>query len=114
MTTSQRITPFRIDIPQADLDDLAARLAATRWPDEVTGAGTSYGMPLAVVKRLAARWAGGYDWRAHEARLNEFPSTRRSSTGRTSTSCTSARLSRARCRCCSCTAGRARSLSSRA
>jgi epoxide hydrolase len=73
MTTPQQITPFRIDVPQADLDDLAARLAATRWPDEVTGAGTSYGMPLAVVKRLAQRWAGGYDWRAHEARLNELP-----------------------------------------
>ena len=73
MTTSEQITAFRVDIPQADLDDLAARLAATRWPDEVTGAGTSYGMPLAVVKRLAQRWASGYDWRAHEARLNEFP-----------------------------------------
>jgi epoxide hydrolase len=73
MTTSEQITAFRVDIPQADLDDLAARLAATRWPDEVTGAGTSYGMPLAVVKRLAERWAGGYEWRAHEARLNEFP-----------------------------------------
>jgi pimeloyl-ACP methyl ester carboxylesterase len=73
MSTSQEITPFRIDIAQADLDDLTARLAATRWPDEVAGAGTSYGMPLAVVKRLAERWAGGYDWRAHEARLNEFP-----------------------------------------
>src|SRR4051794_38897522 len=59
MTTSEQITAFRVDIPQADLDDLAARLAATRWPDEVTGAGTSYGMPLAVVKRLAERWAGG-------------------------------------------------------
>lgn len=65
--------PFQIDIPQADLDDLAARLAATRWPDEVTDAGTDYGMPLAVVRRLAARWRDGYDWRAHEDRLNEIP-----------------------------------------
>jgi pimeloyl-ACP methyl ester carboxylesterase len=73
MTTSAQITPFRIDIPQADLDDLAARLAATRWPDEVTGAGTDYGMPLDVVRRLAGRWRDGYDWRAHEARLNELP-----------------------------------------
>jgi pimeloyl-ACP methyl ester carboxylesterase len=67
------VKEFRIDIPQADLDDLAARLAGTRWPDEVTGAGTDYGMPLGVVRRLAERWRTGYDWRAHEARLNEFP-----------------------------------------
>ena len=73
MTTTSQVTPFRIDIPQRDLDDLAARLAATRWPDEVTGAGTDYGMPLGVVQRLAERWRTGYDWRAHEARLNEIP-----------------------------------------
>ena len=72
-TTSQRIEPFRIDVPQAELDELSARLAATRWPGEVTGAGTSYGMPLAVVQQLAERWRSGYDWRAHEAELNEIP-----------------------------------------
>lgn len=72
-TSSAEIKPFRIEIPQSDIDDLAARLAATRWPDEVTGAGTEYGMPLEVVKRLAERWRTGYDWRAHEARLNEIP-----------------------------------------
>ncbi len=73
MTTTPEITPFRIDIPQADLDDLAARLAAARWPNEVADAGTDYGMPLGVVQRLAQRWRDGYDWRAHEARLNEIP-----------------------------------------
>jgi pimeloyl-ACP methyl ester carboxylesterase len=73
MTTPAEITPFRIDIPQGDLDDLAARLTVTRWPGEVTGAGTGYGMPLAVVRRLAGRWRTGYDWRAHEAQLNEIP-----------------------------------------
>jgi pimeloyl-ACP methyl ester carboxylesterase len=67
------IKEFRIDIPQADLDDLARRLADTRWPDEVAGAGTDYGMPLGVVRRLAQRWRDGYDWRAHEARLNQIP-----------------------------------------
>jgi hypothetical protein len=73
MTTSTQLTPFRIGIPASDLDDLTARLAATRWPGEVTGAGTDYGMPLAVVRRLAEHWRTSYDWRAHEARLNEIP-----------------------------------------
>lgn len=73
MTTSSDIRPFRIDIPQPDLDDLAARLAAARWPGEVAGAGTDYGMPLDVVRRLAEHWRTGYDWRSHEARLNEIP-----------------------------------------
>jgi epoxide hydrolase len=73
MTTPAEIKRFRIDIPESDLDDLAARLAGTRWPDELTGAGTDYGMPLGVVQRLAERWRTGYDWRAHEARLNQIP-----------------------------------------
>jgi pimeloyl-ACP methyl ester carboxylesterase len=73
MTTSQSIEPFRIDVPQADLDELSARLAATRWPGEVEAAGTDYGMPLGQVQQLAERWRTGFDWRAHEAQLNEFP-----------------------------------------
>jgi len=59
MTTPEEITPFRIDIPQRDLDDLAERLAATRWPNEVTGAGTGYGMPLGTVRLLLLHgWPG--------------------------------------------------------
>jgi hypothetical protein len=99
MTTSAQIEPFRIDIPQHDLDDLAARLAATRWPDEVTGAGTSYGMPLGTTRRLAEHWRTGYD-------STSFRNSAPRSMGRPSTSCTSGRPSRARCRCCCCcTAG---------
>jgi epoxide hydrolase len=67
------IRPFRIDIAQEDLDDLRGRLARTRWPDEVTGAGSDYGVPLAYVRGLADRWLDGYEWRAWEARLNRFP-----------------------------------------
>ncbi len=67
------IKPFRIDIPQADLDDLNDRLARTRWPNEVDGAGWHYGFPLDRLKELAERWRTGYDWRGHEARLNELP-----------------------------------------
>src|SRR5262245_31503547 len=67
------IEPFRIDVPQADLDDLHDRLARTRWPDEIDGAGWDYGLPLARLQQLAEHWRTGHDWRAHEAQLNELP-----------------------------------------
>jgi epoxide hydrolase len=67
------IRPFRIDIPQTDLDDLRARLARTRWPDELPGVGWARGVPLGYLKELTAHWTGGFDWRAQEARLNQFP-----------------------------------------
>lgn len=67
------IRSFRVAIPQDDLDDLRARLARTRWPDQVPGVGDSYGMPLSDLKPLVDYWRTGYDWRRHEARLNEHP-----------------------------------------
>jgi pimeloyl-ACP methyl ester carboxylesterase len=67
------IRPFRIAIPQADLDDLRERLARTRWPDELPSAGWSRGVPLGYLKKLADYWRTGYDWRAWEAKLNAFP-----------------------------------------
>jgi hypothetical protein len=70
---SGEIRPFRIDIPQADLDDLRERLGRTRWPAELPGSGWEAGVPVGYLKDLAAYWATGYDWRAQEARLNEFP-----------------------------------------
>ncbi|MEO9330474.1 epoxide hydrolase family protein [Gordonia aurantiaca] len=66
------IEPFRIAIPQSDVDDLAERLARTRWPDEVRDAGWDYGFPLGRLRALAEHWRIGYDWRAHEAKLNEL------------------------------------------
>ena len=65
--------PFRIDVPQAELDDLAERLARTRWPDELPGAGWSYGVHKDYLIDLVEHWRTGYDWREHEARLNEVP-----------------------------------------
>jgi hypothetical protein len=46
------IRPFGIGIPQADLDDLQERLARTRWPDELPGVGSNYGVSLDYVKEL--------------------------------------------------------------
>jgi pimeloyl-ACP methyl ester carboxylesterase len=71
--TETEIHPFRIDIPQADLDDLQDRLDRTRWPDELPGAGWDYGVTLDYVKELAERWRSSFDWRKVEARLNEVP-----------------------------------------
>jgi pimeloyl-ACP methyl ester carboxylesterase len=66
------IRPFRLDIPQAQLDDLHARLDLTRWPDGLPGVGWDYGIPLDYVRELTHYWRHDYDWRAHEARLNEL------------------------------------------
>jgi len=73
MTNDAQIHPFRIEIPQADLDDLRARLARTRWPDQLEGVGWDYGIPLDYVRGLAEHWRTAYDWRAHERQLNDFP-----------------------------------------
>jgi epoxide hydrolase len=67
------IEEFRIDIPQADLDDLRDRLARTRWPDQLPDVGWDYGIALDDVRELASYWRTGYDWRVYEAQLNSFP-----------------------------------------
>ncbi|WP_229073305.1 epoxide hydrolase family protein [Actinoplanes sp. DH11] len=74
MTNSQPdLRPFRIDIPQSQLDDLKTRLANTRWPDELPGVGWSRGVPAGYLRDLADHWRTGYDWRAQEAALNRYP-----------------------------------------
>jgi pimeloyl-ACP methyl ester carboxylesterase len=67
------VQPFQVSVPQADLDDLAARLARTRWPDELPGAGWDDGVAMDRVREVAAYWGHGYDWRAWETRLNAVP-----------------------------------------
>jgi pimeloyl-ACP methyl ester carboxylesterase len=70
---AEAINPFRITVPQSDLDDLADRLGRTRWPDELPGVGWSRGVPLGYLEELTAYWRDGYDWRAQESSLNELP-----------------------------------------
>src|SRR6202012_5244649 len=67
------ITPFRVEIPQADLDDLRDRLDRVRWPDELPGVGWDLGIPLERVQELTTYWREKFDWRAHEAALNQYP-----------------------------------------
>jgi epoxide hydrolase len=68
-----KIRPFRIEVPQADLDDLGERLARTRWPAELDGVGWTRGVPVDYLRELAEHWRTSYDWRAQEARINQLP-----------------------------------------
>lgn len=70
---AKAIRPFRIDIPQADLDDLQERLARTRWADQIPGSGDTYGVSVDRVRHLVEFWQGGFDWRKVEQKLNAFP-----------------------------------------
>jgi pimeloyl-ACP methyl ester carboxylesterase len=70
---SDQPRPFRIEIPEADLDHLRDRLATARWPGELPGVEWTRGVPLGYLRELAGYWGTGYDWRAQEARLNEYP-----------------------------------------
>ncbi|MGH8825239.1 MAG: epoxide hydrolase family protein [Jiangellaceae bacterium] len=70
---SEEIRPFRVDIPQADLDDLRDRLARTRWPSEISGVAWDRGVPVDYLRDLATYWEHSYDWRKAEAELNQLP-----------------------------------------
>jgi pimeloyl-ACP methyl ester carboxylesterase len=83
VTTPLRIEPFRIAIPDADLADLTARLAATRWPEQLPGTPWQRGVPVDYLKQLADYWAKSFDWRAQEAELNSYPQFRTQIDGQT-------------------------------
>jgi pimeloyl-ACP methyl ester carboxylesterase len=67
------LRPFTFEAPEADLDDLRARIAATRWPSAELVADRSQGAQLATMQALARYWTTDYDWRRVEARLNALP-----------------------------------------
>jgi len=73
---SSAVTPFRIAVDEAALADLRERLRRTRWPEAETVDDWSQGVPLGYLQELCRHWAGAYDWRATEARLNAFPQYR--------------------------------------
>lgn len=71
--TPHSIHPFRIQIPDADLADLRARLKRTRLPLASPAPGWERGVPAAYLKTLADYWGDAFDWRAEEAKLNQLP-----------------------------------------
>jgi hypothetical protein len=70
---STSIRPFTFETPEADLDDLRARIAATRWPEKEPVEDQSQGVQLATIQALARYWQNEYDWRKCEARLKALP-----------------------------------------
>ena len=70
---SDQIEPFVVDVDEVALDDLRDRLRRTRWPERETVGDWSQGVPLGYLRDLCGYWAGEYDWRATEARLNQIP-----------------------------------------
>ncbi|MGW0659689.1 epoxide hydrolase family protein [Streptodolium elevatio] len=57
----------------AAIEDLRARLHATRWPDAPKDAGWSIGTDLDYLRELVAYWADEFDWSVHEAALARLP-----------------------------------------
>lgn len=74
--SGDEIVPFRITVPEEDLEDLRVRLRRTRWPERETVEDWSQGVPLAYVREVCGYWAESYDWRRGEARINAFPQFR--------------------------------------
>ena len=77
MTTEKEappaVRPFTIEVSDAELDDLRARIVATRFPEKETVTDQSQGPRLATMQALARYWADEYDWRKVEAKLNALP-----------------------------------------
>ena len=67
------IRPFTVEVPEAELEDLRARIRATRWPEKETVEDFSQGVQLAFIQALARYWATDYNWRRCEAHLNSHP-----------------------------------------
>jgi pimeloyl-ACP methyl ester carboxylesterase len=65
--------PFRIEVPQNEIDELRRRIDATRWPTRELVTNRSQGVQLAAIQNLARYWTTEYDWRQCEARLNALP-----------------------------------------
>jgi pimeloyl-ACP methyl ester carboxylesterase len=72
-TEDAAIRPFTIEIPEAELEALRARVSATRWPTKELVSDRSQGVQLATLQELADYWTSDYDWRKCEARLNALP-----------------------------------------
>ncbi len=82
-TTNTEIRPFTVAIPQADIEDLQARLARTRFAPSAPGDSWAYGTPESYLREMVDHWKTGFDWRAQEDRMNAYPNFRTEIEGQT-------------------------------
>ena len=75
-TATKDVTPFKVHVPQAALNDLKKKLANARWPDKEPVTDWSQGVPLAKAQSLVEYWRTRYDWRLVESTLNGLPQFR--------------------------------------
>ena len=75
------MTPFTVDVPQSDLDDLRDRLVRTRWAGDFGGDSWDYGTNGVYLRELVDYWLNGYDWRATERAINAFANFREDVSG---------------------------------
>jgi hypothetical protein len=67
----QPLEPFTINIDQSVLDDLVARLKATRFAPDLDNEDERYGLGATYLRRLVEYWANEFDWRTNRfARLD--------------------------------------------
>ena len=66
--------PFRVAVPQKEIDRIVRRVREARWPEPIGGmTGWQYGVNYGYLKDLAAYWTTRFDWRAQEKKLNQYP-----------------------------------------
>jgi pimeloyl-ACP methyl ester carboxylesterase len=67
------VRPFSVEFPAADIEDLRARIAATRFPERETVPDDTQGVELATMRALMKYWGNDYDFGRVESRLNAVP-----------------------------------------
>lgn len=68
------VRPFKVDIPQSKLDWIKSRLKDAQWPtDHDNPDPWAYGASIPEMRNLVEYWLTKYEWRAREARMNQFP-----------------------------------------
>jgi pimeloyl-ACP methyl ester carboxylesterase len=76
VTIKMEINPFKINVPESEVDALRTRLANTRWAPELDNEDWSYGVNGTYLRELMSYWQREFDWRAQESRINSFPQFR--------------------------------------